>query len=296
MNKIGQNSFRLIRKIKDPKFEIDRLEYYSLSLFIGLQDFQILITDEEVNQCVLLEDYILDPKLKASEKFSVTKFIFDDHHLLLANFWKTISIIIKNKVFSFVPKYHFVEDQLFNYLKINTLYNPNEEEVMLTFHNQLDLVNVFSASNSIVKLTSEVYPDRKVKFIHQSSLLINGAIKLNKLGHRDLVLYIDRFGLHILLVNDKKLIFYNQYTIKKFVDYLKYIKMAANELDINLTQDQILLYGYLGANTPQFNELKKTMPNLKLGSRPDNLNFGYVFDEILDHQYFDLFSTNTISI
>jgi len=294
LSSIGQNSFRLLRKIKDPKFEIDRLEFYSLSLFIGIYDFQILITDEEVNQCVLLEDYVLDPKLKDSEKFSVTKFIFDDHHLLLANFWKSITLIIKNKVYSFIPRFHFADDQLFNYLNINTSYNLDEEEVMLTYHNQLDLVNVFSVSKSVVNLASDVYPGKKVKFIHQSSSLINGAIKLNSFEHQDILLYIDRFGLHIVVVDNKKLIFYNQYTIKKFGDYIKYIKIVTNELQIDLIQDQLILYGYLGANTPHFNELKKSMPNLVLGSRPENLNFGYVFDEILDHQYFDLFSTDKI--
>ena len=294
MDKISQKTFRLLKKIKDPKFEIDRLEFYSLSLFIGLKDFQILITDSETKQVVLLEDYVFDTQLNDHEKFSVIKFIFDDHHLLLANFWKAINVVVKNRNFSFVPENLYMENKISSYLKTHTSFDPVLDEIMLTYHKKLDFVNVFTVPKSLVTLTSNVYPGKKVRFIHQSSTLIHGVITKNEIGKKDVVIYIDRFGLHILVAKDKKLIFYNQYIIKKFDDYIKFIKMAANELHFDLYEDTINLYGYLGKNTPHFNELKKTMAQLTLGTRPKNFNFSYVFDEIMEHQYFDLFSTETI--
>ena len=293
MDRISQKSFRLLKKIKDPKFEIDRLEFYNLSLFVGPNDFQILITDSETNQCVLLEDYVFDTKLDDKAIVATVNFIFDDHHLLLANFWKGITLIIKSNKFSFVPKNLFSEGNIFSYLKINTSFNRSQNEVMLTYHRQLDFVNVFSVPKSIVELVSRVYPGKKIKYVHQSSSLIDGVIAKNEFGQKDVAIFIDRFGLHILVVNNKKLVFYNQYRIKRFGDYLKYIKLVANELKFDLGLDRISLYGYLGKKTPHFNELKKTMHRLTLGSRPTNLNFGYVFDEVLDHQYFDIFSTDT---
>ncbi len=296
MERINQKSFRLLKKIKDPKFEIDRLEHYSLSLYMGLKDFQILITDSENNQCLLLEDFIFDPSLSYDEKFFVIKFIIDDHHLLLANFWNSINLIIKNRNFSFVPKGLFIEDKAATYLKVNSAFDSSEDEIMLTYHKQLDMVNVFTVKKEIVDLLSGIYPEKKVRYIHQSSTLINGVIKKNQNGQRDTVIYIDRFGLHILVASNKKLEFYNQYAIKKFNDYLKYIKMVAKELNINLEQDEIKLYGYLGQDTPHFGALKKSLHQLTLGERPENLNFGYVFDEVLEHQYFDIFSADTFRV
>lgn len=263
---------------------------------MGQSDFQILITDSETYQCVLLEDYIFNPKLEDDDKSVLIKFIFDDHHLLLANFWNTITLIIKNRVFSFVPKKLFSVDNISSYLKINSSFNPSQDEVMLTYHEHLDFVNVFCVPKSLVELASKIYPGRKIKFIHQGSSLINGVISKNKPGHKSVVIYIDRFGLHILIVNDKKLVFYNQYIIKKFDDYMKFIKIVTNELNIDLEKDKIFLYGYLGKNTPHFNVLKKSMHQLTFGNRPENLNLGYVFDEVLEHQYFDLLSTETLRI
>lgn len=262
---------------------------------MGLKDFQILIIDSESNQCVLLEDYVFDADLNDEDKFDVIKFIVDDHHLLLANFWKNINLIIKNRTFSFVPKKLFTEEKISSYLKINSAFDPNLDELMLTYHTELDFVNVFSVSKAIVRLTSKVYPGRKVKFIHQSSALINGAISNNEIGEKDIVIYIDRFGLHIIVVKNKQLVFYNQYIIKRFDDYIKFIRMVADELDFDLNADKINLYGYLGKNTPHFNELKKTLAQLTFGNRPETLFYGYVFDEVMEHQYFDLFSTETLS-
>ncbi len=261
-----------------------------------MKDFQILIIDSELNQAVLLEDYVFDPNLKDSEKSAVIKFIFDDHHLLLANFWKTINVIIKNRIFSFVPKVHFCENQVQSYLNINADFDPSKNEVMLIHHKISDFVSVFVVPKRLVKLTANIYPGKAVKFFHQSSLLIHGVISKNEIGKKDVVLYIDRFGLHIVVAEDKKLIFYNQYSIRKFDDYLRYIKLAANELNFSLEEDEISLYGYLGKNTPHFDALKKTIQQLTLGNRPKNIYFGYVFDEILDHQYFDVFSTDRLGI
>ncbi len=296
MDSTSQKSFRILKKIKDPKFEIDRLEVYSLSLYLGNADFQVLIIDTEINRCVLLEDYVFDPNLNDEEKTAAIKFIFDDHHLLLANFWKSIALIIKNKVFSFVPITLFNEDKIDSYLKLNAAFNPTQEEVMLTSHNQQGFVNVFCVPKSIVELTSKNYRGKKINYIHQSSTLINGVVSISKLGQNDIVIYIDRFGLHVIIANTKKLIFYNQYEIKKFDDYIKFIKLVANELNLNLKQERITLYGFLGKNTLHFKKLKEALPQLTLGNRPENLKFGYVFDEVLDHQYFDLFSTDTLRI
>jgi len=287
-------SFRLLKKIKDPKFEIDRLEFYSLSLFIGNRDFQVMVTDSESRQILLLEDFVLDPTLNDEIKFDVLQFIFDDHHLLLANFWKTISVVIKNRSFTFVPYALYEEESIGNYLNYNASLDPNSEDVMLTYHKHLDMVNVFAFPVKLRELVTAIYPGRKIIFQHQSSCLINGTFLNNAPEMRDFTIYIDRFGLHILVMDDKKLLFYNQYIIHQFGEYQKYMRMAAASFNFDFEKDTVNLYGYLGKNTPHFAEFKKFLPHLSLGGRPNNLNFSYIFDELLDHQYFDMYSSELL--
>ena len=86
-------------------------------------------------------------------------------------------------------------------------------------------------------------------------------------------------------------IYYGKIAIKKFGDYTNYLRIVAQELGFDLNYDDIKVYGYLGQNTPHFIELKKNIKQLAFGNRPANLKFGYVFDELMDHQYFDLFAS-----
>ena len=110
---------------------------------------------------------------------------------------------------------------------------------------------------------------------------------------RDIAIYIDRFGMHVLVIDNRQLVFYNQYIIKKFTDYTNYVKMVARELNFDPESSKIKIYGYLGKNTPHFQELKKSLEQLEFGSRPNNLKYNYVFDELMEHQYFDLFATQS---
>jgi hypothetical protein len=126
--------------------------------------------------------------------------------------------------------------------------------------------------------------------VHQSSVLIDRAIAKSRLDSKEtLLLYIDRFSLHIAVAQGGSLRFYNQFPIKKFEEYIRFVHMVTNELGLRHKEARMLLYGYLGKNTPHYEELKKAMGQLQLGTRPEGLTFGYVFDEVSDHQYFDLY-------
>lgn len=292
MDKIGQKSFRLLKKIKDPKFEIDRLEFYSLSLYIGQKDFQILITDLETDYVMLLEDFVFEQQEPDIDKAEVIRFIFDDHHLLLANFWKSINVVIKHGKYSLVPYEIFEAENISKYIGINAPFYPDDEEIMLTYHKYLDMVNVFSFPSSIVRMFSNFYPGKRIKYFHQGSTLIDGIYSQCPENGKRIAMYIDRFGMHIIVFKDKKLLFYNQYHIRKFSDYTNFIRLVARELELDLENDEILVYGYLGKHTPHFSALKKNIKQLSFGNRPTGFRYGFVFDELQEHQYFDLFSTN----
>ncbi len=281
-------AYRLLKKIKDPKFEIDRLEYYSLSLHLGQRDFQVMVADTTTNQCLLIEDYVFDQVESNEQKLEIIRHIFDDHHLLKAGFWNSVTVSWKNKKFSLVPSELYSESVVSGYLRMNAPFEPDNDVLFSLPHQNGDLVNVFAGERMIMNFINATYQNTDVHFMHQSSALIDGTLHLTK-ENNNIVLYIDRFSFHIIVSNGNKLRFYNQYPIKKFEDYQRFMKLVSKELSLNLQSAHITVYGYLGKNTPHFLELKKHIGMLQLGNRPTNLKFSYVFDEISDHQYFDLF-------
>ncbi len=285
MISIEKDKYKLLKKIKDPKFNIDKLEHYNLSLQLGIRDFQVFIFDTLERRALLLEDYIFNQEVNSHSILEIIKDIVDNHHLLAAGFWKSVTIIFKNKKFVMVPEGFFGKEHAASFLKLNHGLTSNDN--VFSIHHKDSFVSVFAAEKIYCDYFKALYPNTRVKFLHQSSPIINGTIRR---GGNYFLMYIDRFNLHLSVLRNSQLFYYNQFPIKKMEDFTRYFRLVTSDLQIDPAQFNIEVYGFLGKNTPQYNYLKQHIPQIALGSKTNRMKFGYVFDEIADHQFFDVFS------
>ena len=288
--------FRLVKKGKDPKFDIDNLEHYDLLLQIGFADFQLCITDSRNKKVLLLEDYIMKTVTNQTERVECLEIIFDDHHLLLAGFWNQVKVLVKNRKFVLFPSDFFISDKIGEYLRINTQIDEGFESFFHKSLKSLSLVNIFAVNSRVVDFFNKIYSSKKVEYYHQSSVFINGFKEYTNGNSKSVMcINLDRFSLILFVLQNGQFKYYNQFPIKDFNDYMKYIGMVIKEFNMNVTQDCFYVWGYLSKKSAHYSHLKKYLPNLEFGKRPPNLKFGYVFDEIPEHQYFDLLSFNLLS-
>lgn len=291
---ISSTQFKLLRKEKDPKFNIDNLEHYNLLLQVGFSDLQLCITDTRENRILLFEDYIMPGVNSHSESVECLECLFDDHHLLLAGFWNSVNLLVKNKKFALVPSSLFSEDQKKDYVSLNSALET-DDIVLFNHFDALPFVNSFAINDKVLDFITKTYPNTQVNIYHQSSSIIHGVMECCKhIPGSSVNLYLDRFVVHIIVMKGDQLLFYNQYTIKKFDDYFRYIGFMIQELGINPATTPFHVWGYFAGNSTHFKNLKAKYPTLTLGKRPYMLKMGYVFDEIPEHQYFDLLSLNTL--
>ncbi len=286
-------SYKLIKKIKDENFDVDELHHYSLILQIGTRDFQLCVIDSRKNRCALLEDFILANVNSYQQLIEVLDSIYDDHHLLKAGFWKDIKVSIKNDKFSLVPTSLFDKSSLFEYLKLNVAVNQERDEFLYYKHIKTDAVNVFAVNKILYRWLAKTYPNASVGIVPQSSGLIEGVIgQLNNYQPNNIFLYVDRFKLHIITTRNGKLEYYNQFVVKQFSDYIKYLMTVMQGLDHDQKKTPVVMWGYVGKQSPHFHEFAKYIKNLTFGDRPSFLKFGYIFDELQDHHFFDLYSVH----
>jgi hypothetical protein len=283
--------FKLIHQVKDDKFDVDNLHQYNLLLQVGPRDLQIAVVDSVSNQCLILEDYILASVKSYAELQSLLEEIFENHHLLTAGFWKKVRIAVKNNKFSLVPSSLFVKTNLKEYLSLNSKINPEKEELLYYKHIQTDAICVFAVNKQMYNWFKSLYPNTELGFIHQSSALIEGVINYaSQHSKNSMYLYIDRFKLHLVTLKNNKLEYYNQFVIKEFSEYIKYIMLVMKGLQREQQTSDVVLWGYLGRESAHYNEFYKYIKNISFGDRPNYLKYGYVFDEVQDHQYLDLYS------
>lgn len=287
--------YKLIKKIKDDRFDEELINQYHLLIHIGTRDFQMLVLDPDQNRVLLMEDFVLPGISTHNELMLMLDQLFDSHAVLKAGFWKRIKVSIKNQKFVQVPQALFSESSLEEYLKFNAPIDPASEAFLASPNPRCEAVTVFAINKELKDWLTSIYPNSPPTFTHQSAALIEGTMQFSEgKNENPLYVYIDRFKLHILSCKDGKLLYYNQFAIKQFSDYVKYIMMVMKTLNLNQESSQVVLWGYIGKNSPHYVEFYKYINNVTFGSRPKNISFGYMFDEVQEHHFFDLYSISLI--
>ncbi|GAB4244695.1 MAG: hypothetical protein Tsb0034_22980 [Ekhidna sp.] len=284
-------TYKRITRIKDAKFTIDELDHYSLVMQVGIYDLQFAVVDSQDNQCMALEDYRLEGIRTVNGRLRLIKQILDDHEFLTAGFWKDVKLCIKTHKFTLVPTNMFVPERAADYLALNSEIKTTFEEVSYYKQIIVDTTSIFAAETKLCRWIESIYKKKKVHVIHQGSALIEGV--LNNADHieeKGMYCFVDRGILHILVSENNKLLYYNQFAARKKQDYLKYIMLVFQEMGMDVKKSHVFMWGFIKPTGEEIGTLKKYIRNISFGSKPSFLRFRYVFDEVEDHKYFDVMS------
>lgn len=281
----------LNHKIKDQTFDVEQLHRYTLSLSVGIRDFQLCVVDGMTSKVLLAEDYSFNGVNTVNGRIKAIHHLYDTHHVLKAGFWKNIKISLKTHKFTLVPTELFIPSAKEDYLVVNTEIKPSIDEVLYYKHVQSDISNVFLSDKRLINWFTKVYPTQKLVFVHQGSAFIEGILRHNDLHHEKSIYGLfDRGILHLVAMEKKSLLYYNQFAIKDGDDMLKYSMLVFKELGLDQGKTKFLLWGTLKSNSKHVATLEKYIRNISFGSKPSFLKFSYSFDEIPDHQFFDLYN------
>ena len=285
-------NYRQVKKIKDDKFDVESLDHYNLSVQLAENDFQVCITDSKTNNCLLLEDYILNDCKSVEALIATLSQLFENHHLLHAGFWNSVKFSIKNIKFTLVPGSLFDKDNLEDYLKLTCETNALEEKIHYYKHIKTEAVAVFSADRKFTDWLFSLYPNSTVHVIHQGNALIEGVLNYDDHSEdRSMYIFTDRSHVSILITSNRQLEFYNKFAYNTTSEYFRYIANAFQLYDMNQNRSKVIVWGNINKDSALFKELYKHFKNVSFGGKPNFLNYNYMFDEAEDHQYFDLYNT-----
>ena len=287
--------YKLIKKVRDERFDEELLHQYHLLINIGTRDFQLAVVEPVDKVVLLMEDFVLPNITSHEELLRLLDQLFDSHALLRAGFWKKIKVAFKNQKFIQVPRALYSADAEPEYLKFNAQVDASREDFLSSTNPFADAITVFAINKDLKAWIDGVYPNNKPLYTHQSAALIEGVMAVaGQRNDNPLYIYVDRFKLHIIASRDKKLLYYNQFAIKQFSDYIKYIMMVMKSLNMDQQTSEVVLWGYIGNNSPHYHEFYKYINNVTFGPHPPGLRFGFAFDEVQDHHFLDLYSIELI--
>lgn len=247
------------------------------------------ITSRADNVLMLLEDYSLIGVKSVNTRIEALDKLFNQHSLLQAGFWASIKMCVKTHKFALVPQSLFTPEGATDYLSINCEVKAKSEDVTYYQHIATNSVNVFAVDRKLLSWVQGVYPSQKVKLVHQGSALIEGIIKYDDHSHEKMMFCnFDQGILHVVVTLKRSVLYYNQFAVQESQDCLRFVMLVFKELELSQKKTKLLVWGLLKQNSPHVELLRKYIRNISFGDRPTYLNVGYEFDEIPDHQYFDV--------
>ena len=285
--------YKLSNSVKDSRLETENLAKYHLSFQVNFELFRICVIDGESNRCLFLEDYKLFDIYTTSDLLDQLDILFEDHVLIKAGFWKSITLGIKNTQFSLVPESLFERDYLKEYLILNTtLDRETDEEYHFFKQKQTEAINVFATNNRLTDWFRKTYPLKQIRVIHHTSSMIEGILLQKDLAPAEKSVYIqvEQYFLTITVKQGKKLIFCNSFTFNTSEDFVYFILFVFDQLELNPEKCPVIVFGEITHDSESFSKLYKYIRNLSFGSKPEFIRFGYQFDEVFDHRYFDLYN------
>ena len=291
MAETNVSGYKLNKKVKDDTFNVDLISNYTLSLQISPNLFRVCVTDGEKNRCLLLEDYSFSSIYGADQIIEKLTEIYDDHHVLKAGYWKSVKLALKTPNFSLVPNSLFDKDFAKDYLNLNCSIKEEAEEVLYYHQNSTDVVNIFSADKKVLDWFIAAYPAKTIKVIHHTCPLIEGVLfNRNHKQEKSMFLYVEKNQVTILITKSKTLEFCNSFYFSSPDDFVYYVMFVVEQLKFNPDSNPVTVWGEIMPDSEMYKKLFKYIRNVNFGNKPSSLYFGYNFDEIFDHSFFDLYS------
>lgn len=281
-------SHKLVRKVSDSLFDEEQLDQYHLIVLSGASDLQLAVSHSETGKFLLLEDHVFPNAASPEESAQAFRHLLDSHHLLQAGFWNQITIGIKNSQFTQVPEQLFDQS---NQRAALSLHSAITDEVQVYWNGSLqtDVITCFAIPQQIHSWLSGYYPKKNIRYAHQSAALIAGVESVHT-GDDRIFAYVDRFKLHLIAMGSHGLRFYNQFQIKQFSDYTRYLMTVIGQMGLKQETCPVTLHGFVGKDSPHVHELRRYIKTLELGTRPKGFTWSNAFDEIQEHQFFDIFA------
>lgn len=283
--------YNLERQVKGKEFSIDEITHYDLLLLVGEGNLQLCVVDARTNACLIIEEYALPKEFPPEQQDQAVVQLFESHTFLMAGYWRSVKLAIRNGTFTLVPSPFFSDSKLIHYLTLSVGADKVHDGHYYYEHTQSQAVMVFAAQKKLVERIRSFYPSLTVPVVHHGSALIEG-IQSNRdfTYYQDMYLHAGQGKLSVVVTQDNNLVLYNQFSYAYTQDLVKYTRGVMWELQMDPNESRVTLWGNIPAHSEHYKTLHRYVKNIAYGSRPSFLTFSNAFNELPDHQHFDLYS------
>ena len=258
MPEIGNNTVKADINLVDETFDVSQSGSYHLSIQIESGKFSYCVFNTLTNKYIVLRSYpfnVTNP-LSFSGKSSLANAFFPifENDNLLSLTYKSSSLLWISPRYTLVPEH---------------LFDPGTKDVYLTFnqgavkdeqilHRHIRPANsycVFSCPDELLNLILTYQP--RIRLFHQSEPFIESVLAgSSSADAMDMAIYYYHSWLDVVLVKNRKLMYYNSFLINAPADSFYYLLGVTNLFDIVLLSTKLKYAGNHKQMPPEIEILK----------------------------------------
>lgn len=277
-----------IFEVKDDRFEISQIASCHLLIEVSKDRFRFAIQHEKNDMFMWMEDYQIMSVLNENQLLQTLQQIYDQHHFLAANYWKSVSLSVNSNYFTFIPDEIFQREDSSKYINFAAGSQINENHYIYDFkHQTINAFNIFGVEKKLISWFKEMYTVKKITPVHLISTLIEC---IRQLPNPDgMHVHFEEGSLIVVFFKDNMLHFCNRFNYRTPQDAAYHVLFVINQLNLNAATP-LTLYGEITTFSEAYALIFKTMTSISFGKMPENLNFSYFFEDMPEHRYCSLFS------
>lgn len=241
----------------------------------------------EQQELILLRDYQNEKAKGDVGLIDFLKSVFRKDEILNLPFRKTKLAFFNHKQ-TLIPTRLFMENEKAAYLEKIIELLPGD--VVCQDHiRPIDTQVVYALSLEEKTVLSDQMPD--LQLFHGASCFLTGITKLAEYrSGKHLYVNIHEGFLHILLFENKDLLFSNIFSFHNAKDALYFLMLIFDQFSLDPETVPVYLSGQILKESEIYKLLYRYIKKIQFTGAPEYISFGAAFQQLILHQYYDLFS------
>ena len=231
----------------------------NLLIKLGSYNLSLILSDTKGNIIQYISEKFeekVEPK-KLSEKLDL---VINKSEIINSNVIK-VKLIVLNKLSSLVPLNLFQEELSLEYLKFNSKLIDGDFAAH-DLIDEIEAVNVFLPFVNVNNYLLEKFGS--FNYYHYSTILIKKLIKYDSSKEISIYANIQSNNFHVIILKNKKLIYYNIFDFKEKEDILYFLLFVLKQNKIDQNKHKLSVLGKIKKESETYLLLTKFINNIEI--------------------------------
>jgi hypothetical protein len=270
----------------DETLDINLTQSYYLSIQLNLDGLSFCILDPVREKYIAFEsksfpkDQIFDDYLDELEKYI-------QNTKLLNHKFKAVKLMWLSGKNTLIPNSYFNKDKLKSFFEFNQKLDDLDE----IHYNELkyvDAYSIFVLPNQVANIFSKQF--HNITYYNQQITFIDRSLYKHHTESKKVIVNINTDFIDICIIEDGKLLLYNNFVYKTETDILYFILYVFDQFNLDTQHIELFLNGRIEKASSLYNQLHKFIKHLKFDKLPSEFSYSYTFNKVPAHTFTNLFN------